>query len=51
LDFSYLIPTVQRNPLEHTVRFTLSFNFDKFKMKTGGEGGKKTKGGNKAPVD
>jgi hypothetical protein len=51
LDFSYLIPTVQRNPLEHTVRFTLSFNFDAFKKKTGGEGGKKTKGGNKAPVD
>ncbi|MCZ2338555.1 MAG: PorV/PorQ family protein [Chitinophagales bacterium] len=39
LDFSYLIPTVQRNPLEHTVRFTLSFNFTSLKKKTteGGE--------------
>lgn len=33
LDFSYLIPTVTRNPLENTLRFTLSFNFDKFKKK------------------
>lgn len=30
LDFSYLIPTTQRNPLENTLRFTLSFHFDKF---------------------
>ncbi len=30
LDFSYLIPTRQRNPLENTLRFTLSFHFDKF---------------------
>jgi len=28
LDFSYLIPTTQRNPLENTLRFTLLFNFD-----------------------
>jgi len=28
LDFSYLIPTTQRNPLENTLRFTLIFNFD-----------------------
>jgi hypothetical protein len=41
LDFSYLIPTVQRNPLEHTVRFTLSFNFDSFKNKSFGGGNKK----------
>ncbi len=27
LDFSYLIPTEQRNPLENTLRFTLSFRF------------------------
>lgn len=27
LDFSYLIPTQQRNPLENTLRFTLSFDF------------------------
>ena len=30
LDFSYLIPTQQRNPLENTLRFTLSFDFDDF---------------------
>ena len=29
LDFSYLIPTDQKNPLENTLRFTLSFTFDK----------------------
>ena len=28
LDFSYLIPTDQRNPLENTLRFTLSFRFE-----------------------
>jgi len=38
LDFSYLIPTRQRNPLENTLRFTLSFHFDKF-----GKGKKKEK--------
>jgi len=27
LDLSYLIPTTQKNPLEHTLRFTLIFNF------------------------
>lgn len=27
LDFSYLIPTEQRNPLENTLRFSLSFKF------------------------
>lgn len=29
LDFSYLIPTTQNNPLQNTLRFTLVFNFDK----------------------
>lgn len=29
LDFSYLIPTDQKNPLENTLRFTLSFAFEK----------------------
>jgi hypothetical protein len=29
LDFSYLIPTTQRNPMQNTIRFTLIFNFDK----------------------
>ncbi len=28
LDFSYLIPTDQQNPLQNTLRFTLTFNFD-----------------------
>jgi hypothetical protein len=27
LDFSYLIPTDQKNPLENTLRFTLTFDF------------------------
>ena len=31
LDFAYLIPTDQRNPLENTLRFTLFFDFDAFK--------------------
>jgi hypothetical protein len=29
VDFSYLIPTEQRNPLANTLRFSLSINFDK----------------------
>jgi hypothetical protein len=28
LDFSYLIPTEQQNPLANTLRFTLTFDFD-----------------------
>lgn len=31
LDFAYLIPTDQRNPLENTLRFSLTFDFDAFK--------------------
>lgn len=31
LDFAYLIPTEQRNPLENTLRFSLLFDFDAFK--------------------
>lgn len=31
LDFAYLIPTTQRNPLENTLRFTLSFNLEGLK--------------------
>jgi hypothetical protein len=27
IDFAYLIPTVQQNPLQNTLRFTLLFNF------------------------
>ncbi len=30
LDFSYLIPMEQQNPLENTLRFTLIFDFDEF---------------------
>lgn len=28
LDFAYLVPTTQRNPLENTLRFTLIFDFE-----------------------
>lgn len=31
LDFAYLIPTEQRNPLENTLRFSLLFNFEGLK--------------------
>jgi len=31
LDFAYLIPTDQRNPLANTLRFSLLFDFDSFK--------------------
>ncbi|MCX6291433.1 MAG: type IX secretion system outer membrane channel protein PorV [Bacteroidetes bacterium] len=31
LDFAYLIPTAQRNPLANTLRFTLTFDFDGLK--------------------
>ena len=31
LDFSYLIPLEQHNPLENTLRFSLLFNFEGFK--------------------
>lgn len=31
LDFSYLISVAQNNPLDNTLRFTLSFDFDAFK--------------------
>jgi len=30
LDFSYLLPIAQNNPLANTLRFTLSFDFDAF---------------------
>ncbi len=38
LDFSYLIPIKQNNPLQNTLQFTLLFNFDATKKseKTGG---------------
>jgi hypothetical protein len=31
LDFSYLLPVAQNNPLANTLRFTLSFDFEAFK--------------------
>jgi hypothetical protein len=31
IDFAYLIPLEQQNPLENTLRFTLLFDFDAFK--------------------
>jgi hypothetical protein len=31
LDFAYLIPTDQRNPLQNTLRFTMVFDFDALK--------------------
>jgi hypothetical protein len=32
LDFAYLVPTAQKHPLENTLRFTLSFDFDAFRF-------------------
>ncbi|MFL5765375.1 MAG: type IX secretion system outer membrane channel protein PorV [Bacteroidia bacterium] len=37
LDFAYLIPTQQHNPLENTLRFTLTFDFDAFKAQNNSE--------------
>jgi len=34
IDFSYLIPTQQNNPLANTIRFTLLFNINSFKKST-----------------
>lgn len=31
LDFAYLLPTQQRHPLQNTLRFTLTFDFEAFK--------------------
>lgn len=40
LDIAYLISFQQRNPLDNTLRFTLSFDFDAFKkQKEGSNGG------------
>ena len=33
LDFAYLVPLLQRNPLENTLRFSIQFNFDKVQTK------------------
>ena len=37
LDFAYLIPTQQRHPLENTLRFTLTFDFEAFKKQNEGK--------------
>ncbi|PLX21576.1 MAG: hypothetical protein C0597_03200 [Marinilabiliales bacterium] len=34
IDFSYLIPLKQNNPLSNTVRFTLGFDFESFKIQS-----------------
>ncbi len=34
LDFSYLVPVKSNNPLQHTMQFTLLFNFDNTKKAT-----------------
>ncbi|MGZ3882849.1 MAG: type IX secretion system outer membrane channel protein PorV [Bacteroidia bacterium] len=39
LDMAYLIPTTLRNPLQNTLRFTLSFDFDAFKSQNKDTGG------------
>ncbi len=39
LDFAYLIPTTQRNPLENTLRFTLVFDFDGLAGEKNDDGG------------
>ncbi len=38
LDFSYLVPLTQRNPLENTLRFTMTFDFADIKKAAEGEG-------------
>jgi len=37
LDFSYLIPVKNNNPLQNTLQFTLLFNFDRSGQKSGGQ--------------
>jgi hypothetical protein len=37
LDFSYLIPVKSNNPLQHTLQFTLLFNFDTSKKAASGK--------------
>ena len=36
LDFAYLVPITQRHPLENTLRFTLTFDFEAFKKQEKG---------------
>jgi len=43
-DFSYLIPTQQRNPLANTLRFTLRLNFDSIKKGKAASDGQDQKG-------
>jgi len=45
LDMAYLIPTTLRNPLQNTLRFTLTFDFDAFSAQN-----KETSTGNTTPT-
>ena len=45
LDVAYLISFQQRNPLDNTLRFTLSFDFDAFKKQKEGDENKNNNGG------
>ncbi|MFO8086322.1 MAG: type IX secretion system outer membrane channel protein PorV [Bacteroidales bacterium] len=38
IDFSYLIPVEQRNPMENTLRFTLMFDFEAFQNQQNSNG-------------
>ena len=38
LDFSYLMPIAQNNPLAHTLRFSLSFDFNSLRSTTKSQG-------------
>jgi hypothetical protein len=50
LDFAYLISFQQRNPLDNTLRFTLSFDFEAFK-KQKQDNGNGNDGGFEAPAN
>jgi hypothetical protein len=49
LDIAYLISFQQRNPLDNTLRFTLSFDFDAFKTQK--EGNENKNGVFEAPAN
>lgn len=51
LDVAYLISFQQRNPLDNTLRFTLSFDFDAFKKQKEGDGDKGNNGVYEAPAN
>jgi hypothetical protein len=47
LDAAYLVSFGQRNPLDNTLRFTLTFDFDAFKSQKSGD----DKGGFDSPAN